>query len=374
MHRSLLIPERPLRPGGPSRFAQLAIVRGHGAHALGADGTERAAERRDRFLVDAVVGRPRIGLPGEVSFHNALDDDLPALRAALQRTVVEQPSWAGPALVAGLTNYWYYRAKLMEGARWLRAAAAHLALARPIDAAVLHASLVALHGMTGTLSGARPHVEAFLAAADHATGDDLVAIGDWMGALVSPIRPSGDPALMRELAVRAVDVAERSGDPHHAYLSRAATLLARPLAVDEHVHAATDLHIEALRAGSRAAAWICAASATAVCVAAGDVESALGWAERGARSHLALGAQDAPQLMELVGGLHARRGDAEMAVRVLAGAREQNRRAGMRWPNLPDTTALLAAAADQLDPAVYERAWQEGGRLRLADIAGLAEP
>ena len=239
---------------------------------------------------------------------------------------------------------------------------------------MLHASLVALHGMTGTLSGARPHVEAFLAAADHATGDDLVAIGDWMGALVSPIRPSGDPALMRELAVRAVDVAERSGDPHHAYLSRAATLLARPLAVDEHVHAATDLHIEALRAGSRAAAWICAASATAVCVAAGDVESALGWAGRGARSHLALGAQDAPQLMELVGGLHARRGDAEMAVRVLAGAREQNRRAGMRWPNLPDTTALLAAAADQLDPAVYERAWQEGGRLRLADIAGLAEP
>ena len=58
VHRSLLVTEGPLRTGGASRFAQLAIVRGHGAHALGDTGLEEAAGRRDQLLIDTVAGRP----------------------------------------------------------------------------------------------------------------------------------------------------------------------------------------------------------------------------------------------------------------------------------------------------------------------------
>ena len=44
VHRSLLVADGALRPGRPSRFAQLAIVRGHGAHTLDDDG--HGADRR----------------------------------------------------------------------------------------------------------------------------------------------------------------------------------------------------------------------------------------------------------------------------------------------------------------------------------------
>src|ERR1700761_1341802 len=61
VHRSLLVMEWPLGPGRPSRFAQLAIVRGHGAHALGEAGEQLTADRRDQLLGDTVIARPRMG-------------------------------------------------------------------------------------------------------------------------------------------------------------------------------------------------------------------------------------------------------------------------------------------------------------------------
>jgi hypothetical protein len=84
---------------------------------------------------------------------------------------------------------------------------------------------------------------------------------------------------------------------------------------------------------------------------------------------LALGVRASPQFVELYGTLHARRGDYRAAVRLLGAAREQNRRAVMRWPARPETPAILEEAARRLGAAAYEEAWQAGRGLQVADLA-----
>lgn len=371
MHRSLLVVEGPLRPGGPSRFTQLAIVRGHGAHALGDGGSERAAQERDRFVVDAVVGRPRIGTTGEAELHDRMDDDLAALRATLHRTLVDRPTWGGPALAAGLGLYWFYRGMMLEGSRWIALGFRHLGLARPVDAAILHSGLAALHIMERDLPAARPHLAALFEAADRATGEDLLFIGDEFAGLISPAVPVGDRGLLRELAARAAAVADRTGDANSALLARVAALRTWPRDdAMEQLAEAVAVHAVAVGTGNRWAGRMSADDAVRACLAVDDVDAALQWSGRGIEDYLALGAQDSPQFMELHGALHARRGDDVVAVRVLAGARMQNRRAAMRWPTRSETPAILAEAARRLGASAYERAWREGGGLRLADLAG----
>ncbi|MFC5064856.1 AfsR/SARP family transcriptional regulator [Actinomycetospora atypica] len=368
VHRSLLTTEHPVRPGGASRFAQLAVVRGHGAHALDDAGTARVADRRDAFVVDTVVNRPRMGLPGDAEFQDAMDDDLPALRATLHHTLIDRPSWGGPALAAGLGMYWYYRGMLLEGGRWIGLAIRHRELARPVDDAILQSALAALHLLAGNAPLARPHLEALSEAAKHAEGADLLYLGDEFGGLTSPAVHTGDRELLALLADGADDIADRTGDPNSILLARAATLKARPLPHDDQLAAAAALHAAAQEADNHYVSWMSASDAVRACLALDDVESALVWCRRCVEDHLALGAREAPQLMELYGCLHARRGDHEATVRFLAGAHAQNRRAAMAWPTRPETPAVLEEAARRLGAATYERLWREGSRLHLTTL------
>ena len=369
VHRSLLVPEGPAGPGRPSRFAQLAIVRGHGAHALGDAGTEQAAGRRDQFLIDAVVARPRMGLPGETELHDRVDDDVAALRATLHRTLIDRPSWGGVSLAAGLGLYWYYRGRMIEGSRWVERALAHLELARPVDAAILHSSVAALCVLLGDVGASRPHLDALAAAADRATGEDLLFIGDEFAALLAPAFPFTSAELLGELARRATGIADRTGDANSALLARAASLRAHPRDAGEQLALAAALHSDALTFGNRWAGLMSAGDAVRACLADDNVDAALEWSQRGMEDYLALGAKDSPQFVELHGALHARRGDYRSAVRLLGAAREQNRRAAMRWPARPQTPAILEEAARRLGAPAYEQAWQAGRGLHLADIA-----
>jgi DNA-binding SARP family transcriptional activator len=370
VHRSLLTMEGPLGPGRPSRFAQLAIVRGHGAHALGEAGEQLTADRRDQLLVDTVIARPRMGLAGEAEFHDRMDDDLAGLRATLRRTLIDRPGSGGLTLAAGLGMYWYYRGMMIEGSRWIGLALAHLDQARPVDAAILHSSVIGLSVMLGDVAGTRPHLDAMAAAADRATGHDLLLIGDEFAGLTAPAFGVAGPDLLGELARRAAEIADRTGDGHSALLARIAAHRAHPMDAGTALAEATALHADALSSGNRLAGWMSASDAVRACVAADDVDGALEWSRRGMEDYLALGAHDSPRLVELYGGLHARRGDYLAAVRYLGAAREQYRRAATRWPARPQTPAILEEAARRLGAAAYEEAWRAGGQLRLADIAG----
>jgi DNA-binding SARP family transcriptional activator len=371
VHRSLLMPEGPLRPGGASRFAQLAIVRGHGAHALGEADTERAARRRDQLLLDTVLSRPRIGLTGEAEFHDGMDNDLPALRAGLHRTLIDRPSADGVSLAAGLGRYWYFRGMMLEGSRWVELALGHLDVARAVDAAVLHSGVAAQSVMRGDIPNARPHLDVLIAAAAHATGEDLLFIGDEFARLTAPAYPAADSDLLHTLADRAIAVADRTGDANSALMARVAALRAYPRDTGEQLAEAAAVHEAALAAGNRWAGWMSAVDAVRACLASDDVDAALTWSQRSMVHFRALGAKASPQFVELYGALYARRGDYRSAVRLLGAAREQNRRGAMRWPARPETPVILEEAARQLGPAAYEEAWQAGRGLHLTDIARL---
>ncbi|MEJ2868267.1 BTAD domain-containing putative transcriptional regulator [Actinomycetospora sp. OC33-EN08] len=294
VHRSLVVAEGPLLPGGPSRFAQLAIVRGHGAHQLDPETADRIADRRDGLVVSTVVGRPRMGAPGDRVFQDALDDDLPALRATLHRTLIDRPSWGGPALAAGLGMYWYYRGMLLEGGRWIGLAFRHRALARPVDDAVLASSGVALGVMSRDLDAARSHLDALCRLADGLEGEDLLHVGDEFAGLAPPALPTGDRALLGTLADRARDVADRTGDPTSRLMARAATLKARPREPEDQLTEAAAVHAAALDLDHHSLAWMAASDALRACLAVADVDGAYAWSGRALEGALALGARESP--------------------------------------------------------------------------------
>ncbi len=100
-HRSLLTPLGPARHGGASRFAQFATVRGHAHHEAQRAGEDPGAAR-DAWIERLVRTRPALGSTRHVGWYRALDDDLAAVRATLQHTLVTAPSGTGVALVARL--------------------------------------------------------------------------------------------------------------------------------------------------------------------------------------------------------------------------------------------------------------------------------
>ena len=67
-----------------------------------------------------VRARPAMGSTRHVGWYRALDDDLAALRATLQHTLVEAPSAAGVAVAARLGSYWAFSGMGLEGGRWMR--------------------------------------------------------------------------------------------------------------------------------------------------------------------------------------------------------------------------------------------------------------
>jgi len=315
-----------------------------------------------------VLARPRMGMTGETELYDRLDDDRAALRATLHRMLIDRPGWAGPSLAAGLGLYWYYRGMMIEGGHWMGLSFQHLQLARPIDAAILHSGVAALHLLRRDVGAARPHLDALITAVGQATGQDLLLVGDEFAAMIAPAFPSGDHELMAELARHAMAIADRTGDANSALLARIAALWAQPADPGEQITEAVALHTAALTLGNRWAGWMAAGSAVRACLDTDDLDTALEWSQRGMEDYLALGARDIPHFMELHGVLHARRGDDQAAVRFLAAAREQNRRAAMHWPTRPETPAILEEAARRLGAAAYERAWRDGCTLHLADV------
>ena len=307
-------------------------------------------------------------MTGEAELHDRMDDDLAALRATLHRTLIDRPTWGGPSLAAGLGMYWFYRGMMLEGSRWIELGFQHLELARPADAAILQFRRrhPAHHAPRPPLPA--PHLDALYAAADRATGDDLLFVGDEFAGLASPAFPSGDRELLRSLARRATQAADRTGDANSALLARVAMLRAH-----SGCRRATRRGRGRARAGARVRQPV---GRTDVCRRrraclprrrrrrgrAGVVPAWRGGLS-GAGCPRQRAVHGAPR------GPAARRGDDVSAVRFLAGAREQNWRAAMRWPTRPETPAVLEEAARRLGAAAYEQAWRAGGGLHLADVA-----
>ncbi|GAA4556431.1 AfsR/SARP family transcriptional regulator [Pseudonocardia xishanensis] len=377
VHRSLLSPLGPVAPGRPSRFAQLATVRGQAASV--AEDPEALHLRRDRWVAELAGALPRLGSAAETTWFARLDDDRAALQATLVHAVVDLPSAAGVAVVGRVAQYLYHRGLSLEARRRLERAVT-LDLGTALDRVLVRLALAGFRGLAGEadpdlLTGAAdPALRGARPAADPAARGSGVPVpspvdllvdrlavvaGTWLaGVGAEAVAPVLD-------AVRAV--AAGSPDPHTLLLvdvtallagrGDAAAVFARGEALDDHF-----------------SCWVAAVVAAADALRAGAVEDGLRWTDRLLAAHRSHGVVEAPFLLELRGGLLARAGRDREAVREFGAAHAHLTRAGIGWPHTEWAPPLLAAARAALPEAEADAAWSEGARLGLADLVEARTP
>ena len=373
-HRSLLTPLGPRHPGGPSRFAQLATVRGHAHHAARRAGEDPGtAAARDAWVERLVRDRPALGSIHHLVWYRALDDDLAALRATLQRGLVDEPSAAGVALAARLAVYWSFTGMGVEGERWSRTAfdarTADPALGRRADRAAVCVDLGSRRMVQGRIPEGGAAIRAGIAEAVGVTGDDAVLVCSSLTVAAGAVARAGDGELLTELtgAVRrtaagsaALEVGVRHVElVHETVTAPGGGLVPRYLA----------LHRDARAEDNLFTAWLTAANAARLLLADGRTAEAVTWARTAVRSSAEAGLRTNAYALEVLGTALGRAGEHAAALRVFGAVAEQHRGAGAVWPWDPSVVALLDAMTARLGAAAAERARSEGARATLAELS-----
>ena len=373
-HRSMMVALGPARSGRPSRFAQLATVRGHAGHASASRRNDLLG-RRDAWVQDLIAGRPRLGRPAERGWHAAVDDDMVAVRSTLQRTLVDHPDPAGIRLSSGLGMYWYHRGMLIEGGRWIERAVDIVAASAPTERVLALLASGSARTLAQRVEFARPHILAGLAAVPEAPSQDAILLGESMAALLGSLGLARQEPLLQLVTARLAEVAVRSGDPGLALLADLGAMLAgmasslpRSLIAEQ----AAVLWTRAQDLDDHYTSRLASGTVAILSLGAGDLEQALLWSDRQIGAHVALGLTEGPVVLEVRANLLARLGDAAGALRLYAAAEAHHRRVGLPWPQQPWTPELRRRAAAQLTPAEAEMAIREGASLTLLDVPAVA--
>lgn len=368
VHCSLLTPLRPVGVGRPSRFTQLATIRGQAAHAAGA-GTDGLVAARDRRIADLVVGVPRLGGADLGDWLAAVDDDLAAVRATLQHTVVDAPSALGVTVTSRLGRFWYYRGMMPEAQQWQERALV-IDEADALDRGMLRAMLGAVLCFAKRPDLGVPLQKEGWALTRAAWDVDPIRVGEHLGVHAAAVYLAGHAVLGLTVAAMLDTVATRTPDPTVQLLARMSTVLATAHTAPPRrvIDGATHLYEQAVAAGNPFVAWSASQAAADAALAARDVEVGMLWSDRMVAQYGRLLVPDVANLLEVRANLLALAGDMSGAVRLYSAARAHNQRAGMRWPLREVTTELMRAATGALDRVEFEEAWQQGAHLRLADL------
>jgi hypothetical protein len=371
-HRSLLTPLGPARSGGASRFAQLATVRGHAIHLAERAGEDPAGPR-DAWVERLVRARPALGSARHVGWYGALDDDLAAVRATLQHTLVDAPSACGLAVAARLAVYWGFRGMAREGERWLRTATAACAadpgLGRRAERATVHVDLGSCWVVQGRSAEGREQVRAGIAEGAGATGDDAVLLCGALAVAAGALARVADREVLAEVAaaVRRVAAGSAALDVvvRHVELVHATIAAPHPGLVPQYVALNRDARAE----DNLYTAWLTAANAARLLLAAGRAPEALTWARTAVRTSAEAGLRDNAYVLEVYGAALGLTGEHVAALRVFGAVEARHRGAGVPWPWDQSVVTLLATMTTGLDPTAAERAREEGARATLAELA-----
>ena len=371
-HRSLLTPLGPARAGGASRFAQLATVRGHANHLAERAGEDPAGPR-NAWVARLVRARPAMGSARHVGWFGALDDDLAALRATLQDTLVVAPSAAGVAVAARLAVYWAFNGMAREGERWLRTAiggcAADPGLGRPAERAAVHVDIGSCWAVQGHAAAAREQIRAGIAEGAGATGDDAALLCGSLVMASGALARGGDGEVLTEVAAAIRRVAAGSAAlevaVRHVELVRTTVSAPHPELVAQYAA----LHRDAVAEDNLYTAWLAATNAARLLLAAGLPADALTWSRSAVRAAVELGQRDNAYVLEVHGAALGRAGEHLAALRVFGAVDAQHRGAGVPWPWDESVGALLTAMTARLGRAATERAREEGARATLAELA-----
>ncbi|MBV9921051.1 MAG: hypothetical protein JOY78_09420, partial [Pseudonocardia sp.] len=371
-HRSLLTPLGPAQPGGVSRFAQLATVRGHANHVAERAG-EDPATARDAWVQRLVHARPAMGSTRTVSWRRALDDDVAALRATLEHTLIDAPSATGVALAARLGRYWAFSGMALEGERWMQTAADACAadpeLGRRADRATLRVEVGARKVVRGHLAAGHEQIRAGITEGEGVTGDDAVLLCTALAAAAGTLAREDDGALLAELAAItrrtaagsvALDVAVR-----HVELAQAT--IAKPGL--ELVPQYTALYRDACAEDNLYTAWLAAEGAARLLLAADQATEAVTWARTAVRTSAAAGQRSNVYVLEVYGAALGHIGEHAAALRVFGALDAQQRNASVVLPGGQKIAALVTALTTVLGTAAAEQAHEEGARTTLAELA-----
>ncbi|PWW23662.1 hypothetical protein JD79_02837 [Geodermatophilus normandii] len=305
----------------------------------------------------------------ESAWFDALDDDLPTLRATLQNLLVEAPSAEGVRLAGRLGTFWYFRSKTIEGRTWAERALEAEHLADPVSAALVRLTLAHHLSSGGQDDLAVVHLTAASRLLDR-TGDALSrTVAEVQTLLAHSLVVAGSLEPARAVA-GAVTAAARAagGDADLDLLAETCAALVDSGAGALPTARLTALHDRALALGNVHVALLVAGMAVVAAIRSGNAATALSWSDRMIGHRLVLGTSDGPVAFELRGVATAMAGRPREAVRLFAAARTQALRNGLRWPAFEATPDVLRDVTAALDPGAAERARAEGARLTLADV------
>jgi hypothetical protein len=353
-------------------FRQLVVVRGHASRALARVGeTEATLDRRDGWVAGLATVASRTDRLELRRRYRMVDDDYAAVRAMLQRTLVELPSRAGARMAGWLHGYWYYRGRLVEAVRWLELAVAALGTSgEAIEEAWVHLGLAKMLAHQGHLDGARRHSALGLAVADRIAPEHVGAFGLDVAIQAGNLWSAGDPRTGRELLDRTAALALACGDPVLDVLTDATRSLVESDVVDaaETLDRAESVYPRARALELDVAAWMVARAGSYAALATGDAATGMLWSERVIDLHLREGGELGGAFVEMRANFFALAGEHRAAVTLYSAARAQREREGLEWRPAPETDGLRERARSALNAAEYERAWRQGADLTLAEI------
>jgi hypothetical protein len=246
-----------------------------------------------------VQDKPPLGHVSETAWFDALDDDLPALRAALQHLLVDEPSADGVRLAGRLGTFWYFRSRTAEGRAWAERALEHAQLADPLSAALVRFTLAQL-SCGGQDDLAEPHTAAALALLDRSPHPASRTIAEVATLLAHSLLAAGAVGRAEQVGARVQTVVRSAGaDPELDLLAATTATLVTSGAGRSTDDQLTALHRRALELGNVLVASLVAGTGTVAAVRAGDPVRGLYWSDRVSAHRLTLGTSDGPVAAEL---------------------------------------------------------------------------
>lgn len=375
VHRSMLTSTASSRASGATVFRQLATVRAHAAHSLSHSDRDAARRRRNQWVAELIDARPRLGSPAEPDWYHRLDDDYATIRAVLADMLIDEPVVAGAQLAPRLSFYWYYRARIQEGQRWMTLGHD---LANPLgggDAVLSALGLGAALAVQGRMDLARPHIRDVIDSMPPISSERLIDVGEALVGMATAAWVRDAVGVVQQVHTALVRIAERAADVQLQLLCDAVGSLTRvvPERLDDAAAYGAEVYARSVAMNNTAAGWIAAGPPMVVALLTSRPAEGIEWVQRVMRGHLLVDSAAGGMFIETRANFAVQSGEYLDAARCYAAARIQTRRAAMVWPRRTLTEELLRQTQDHLSATDYERAWNEGERMTLEEIVALTQ-
>ena len=371
--------EKSLLRESNGRFWMLETIREFARERLKESDENDAVRKRHADFFVALAAQAEEGWrgPDKPAWGDRLDAEQNNIRAALAWSEEIGDTDAVLALVVGMASFWTTRGSWREGSRWLDPALARTRGERTgVRAKALRAGSMFADPL-GDLERSKEYNEESLAISREL--GDPAELGRALSALGVSTMMLGDVERSHALFDEAALHLRRSGQHFNLalVLANQANLLLEedPSRAESSLEEAVALHREI---GTEHGLPHCLYTLAFLRFRAGrEREAEAGAHEAVVLSHGNGDVRYAVLSLFLVGSIEARRGDPDVAARLLGAAEAERARIGLTLDPYPGeeletTSSALAETRAALEPAAFRAAYDEGSALTLDDAVKLA--